>query len=74
MLVTGYFGRPSMPGQSGIATQVHLVKSGGKGLCGYKPHPTMKFQWCSPFPNWGYVECPSCRKKYRTQILKELKN
>ncbi len=60
---TGWFGRPSpVPGGTGIATNVHYVKPDGKVACGYKPHKTMEFQWCSHGLNFPYLECKGCKK------------
>lgn len=71
MISTGFYGRPSAPDQSAKVTSVHLVRS-GKGLCGYKPHHTMQFQWCSNNPEWQYIECPRCKIKYLEELSKTL--
>lgn len=62
--MTGYYGRPSTSEHSARVTNVHLTNSKGNGLCGYVPHPTMKFQWCSVTPILQYVECATCKRKY----------
>lgn len=60
---TGYFGRPSpVPGGTGISTNVHYVGADGKPVCGYKPHKTMEFQWCSDGLNFQYLECKGCKE------------
>jgi len=61
---TGYFGRHSTENQSTIRTNVHLVNSYGNGFCGYNPHKTMSFHWCSMNIHLPYVTCATRRKKY----------
>lgn len=61
--ITGWFGRAHEDNHSSISTKVHVVKLSGGTLCGYKPHKTMKFQFCSTGIVLGYVECPTCEKK-----------
>lgn len=81
---TGYFARATEEGHRAKSTQVHIVDNYGKSLCRYRPHLTMKFQWCSGGVNLSYVECKECRKNYLIkeyiqnkksieQITKELK-
>ena len=58
---TGYFARATEKGHNSKSTQVH-IENEGKGLCGYKPHKTMKFQWCAADVYLSYVECNKCKK------------
>jgi hypothetical protein len=59
---TGYFGRPSDNGLSAKWTFVHVVKD-GKPICGYKPHPTMSFQFNADYIKYDYIECKKCKEK-----------
>ena len=62
---TGYYARASENGHKACATRyVHLVEN-GKPICGYKPHPTMQFMFCSVGFYMDYVDCPTCREKGR---------
>lgn len=73
-LVTGWFGRPSGKGTSARCAQVHVANpKSGRALCGYKPHPTMKFQWCAPGIVLHYIECPRCLTRAKTRMVKELR-
>jgi len=60
---TGYFGRATELGHNAKSTMVHLVQ-GSQGLCGYRPHPSMKLQVCAPYPELSYLECDKCKTKY----------
>lgn len=60
---TGYFGRATELGHNAKSTMVHLVQ-GSQGLCGYRPHPSMKLHVCAPYPELSYVECDKCKTKY----------
>ena len=60
---TGYFGRATELGHNVKSTMVHLVQ-GSQGLCGYRPHPSMKLQVCAPYPELSYLECDKCKTKY----------
>jgi len=42
----------------------HIVED-GKPICGYKPHNSMKFQWCSNNNHSFSVECKACTKKLK---------
>jgi len=64
---TGYFARATENGHRAKSTKVHLVQ-GGQGLCGYVPHPTMRFQFCAAFPVLAYVECPKCKQIYMDKV------
>ena len=64
---TGYFGRASGGGHKALATKVHYVKSDGKCACGYKPHKTLKFQWCADDVAYEYIDCPRCRKLLKAE-------
>jgi len=62
MIDIGYFGRAHENGHSVKNSKVHAIYK-GRVLCGYKPHETMKFQWCSTDVMFSYIECPICKKK-----------
>lgn len=57
---TGWYGRATEHGHSAKSTKVHLLVN-GKPVCGYKPHKTMQFQWCSY--STMYIECDECKKR-----------
>lgn len=62
--ITGYFARVTENGHNAKRTQVHVFnRITGKCLCRYKPHKTMKMQWCAIgiFP--PYIECEVCKNK-----------
>jgi len=72
---TGYFSRATEEGHIAKFTQVHIVYHNNKLLCRYRPHPTMKFQWCSGGVNLSYVECKKCKERYKkllNKIAKEI--
>ncbi len=58
-VTTGWFGQPNR----GRSTQVHVKTKSGVCLCGYKPHKSFEYQWCSHGITLEYVECSKCRKK-----------
>ena len=62
---TGYFARPFNYYHKSKTTMVHIVDNDNKPICGYKPHRTMKFQWCSLSVYLIYVECKKCKKEFR---------
>lgn len=64
MLQTGYFARATEKGHKNKSTISHLLKD-GKVLCGYKPHKTMQFLWCSTGAKMSHVECNKCKNKYQ---------
>ena len=69
MNAIGWFGRPGREG-----TNVHVVNPEGKVLCGYKPHPTMQFQWSVWADRYWvkkYVECKRCKERALRQIDRE---
>ena len=66
---TGYFARPFNYHHKSKSTMTHIVNDYNKPICGYKPHKTMKFQWCSMDINLTYTEC----KKYYEKGIKILK-
>lgn len=61
---TGWFGRPSTELHKAAATMVHVIAD-GKPICGYAPHKTMAFQFCSNGINYQYTECPACKLSAR---------
>lgn len=67
----GYFGRAKEDGHSARSTQVHALLN-GKVMCGYKPHPTMKFQWCAFDTGVHLVECPKCKEKTKELVFLKL--
>ena len=66
-LSTGWFGQPE-----GKSTKVHVKKSDGTCLCGYRPHKSFQFQWCAHDIQMDYLECPKCKDKAK-KILKLIK-
>ena len=59
---TGWYGRPSVGKQQARVTRyTHYVTASGP-VCGYKPHPTMKFQFCAHGIHLDYIDCPGCKK------------
>lgn len=65
---TGYFARATEDKHKAKHTQVHIVKSNGLCLCGYRPHKTMQFQWCANGVVLNYVECNRCGDRYLERI------
>jgi len=61
---TGWFGREHRN------TQVHILKQNGVCLCGYRPHKTMKFQWCANGVHLPYVECDRCGNRFLDYLNK----
>jgi len=61
---TGYWARAHEDRHDTRTTKVHIEKD-DKGLCGYIPHKTMKFQWCAMDVYLPYVECKKCKEKYQ---------
>ena len=59
---TGWFGRASEDGHNAKNTKVHCLRD-GKPLCGYKPHKTMQYQFCSDSIMHSYIECPKCKEE-----------
>ena len=59
---TGYFARASgePKGCREIVTNVHVTEN-GKSICGYKPHETLRFQWCAHGVVYNYVDCQTCK-------------
>lgn len=63
MKETGYFARASEDGHKAMSTKhVHFVED-RKPICRYKPHETMRFQFCSVGFYDGYASCPECIAK-----------
>jgi hypothetical protein len=59
----GWYGRAKEAGHRAASTRhVHAVKD-GKPVCGYEPHPTMRFQFCAGRLHLSYVSCPGCLRK-----------
>jgi len=67
---TGYFARATEEGHRAKFTQVHIVDDYDKPLCGYKPHKTMQFYFCSIGVYLPYIECKRCKVK----LFKRRKN
>jgi hypothetical protein len=61
---TGYFARARQNGQSAQLSKVHFVKN-GRGVCGYRPHETMQFQFNRSYPCLKYVECQKCKDELK---------
>ena len=59
---TGYFGRASGEGGKALVTNVHVTNNSDNPICGYKPHPTLRFQWCANRLVFHYVGCSTCRR------------
>jgi hypothetical protein len=55
---TGWFGIPGKT--SRIDIKVHVYQD-GKTLCGWKPSPGHRFQWCAHFIVLSMVDCIRCR-------------
>lgn len=72
MIRTGYFARARSATHDARFTKVHLF-DGEKGqcLCGYKPHPTMAFQWCYNGIMVSSVECNACKEKHLQSASRE---
>jgi len=62
MIDIGYFARAHEDGHSARRSKVHVIND-DIVLCGYKPHETMKFQWCAGMTTIDYVECNICKQK-----------
>ena len=58
----GWFGRCFNYHHKSLSTKTHIVNN-GKVLCGYKPHKTLKFQWCASLESLEYLECERCKTK-----------
>jgi len=74
---TGYFARPTYKGVIAARSRyVHFFDhEKQKCLCGYKPHKTMNFQFCSDDAYDSYCNCPRCKKELiRLKNLTKLKN
>jgi hypothetical protein len=61
-MTIGFFARATKGKQRAKFTITHIVDF-DKVLCGYKPHKTMRFQWCCIGLREEYVECKKCLKK-----------
>lgn len=61
---TGYFARASgePKGSKALSTNVHVTDNNTNPICGYKPHRTLRFQWCANRLVKNYVECATCRR------------
>ena len=71
MRQTGYFGRATEDGHKAMVTKhIHFVEDGEQPICGYKPHKTMEFQFCTVGFDNRYVSCPRCIKK-KERIINE---
>ena len=57
---TGWFGRPKGEGQRACSTRLTHYVENGKPVCGYKPHPTMLFQFCAAGIHEDYIDCVKC--------------
>ena len=62
-MTIGYFGRAFDFKHKGLTTKTHVVEN-NKVLCGYTPHKTLSFQWCSfsVYASIEMIECPRCKK------------
>ena len=65
-MFTGWFGRPTQHGLRAKSTKyVHLYnQETNTCLCGYKPHPTMEFQFNAYYVHLPYVDCSKCKTTY----------
>jgi len=59
---TGYFARASGEGGKQVVTNVHVTRNDNSPICGYKPHVTLRFQWCANRIVPNYVECKKCKR------------
>ncbi len=55
----GWFGRAFNYKHKSLSTKTHAILN-GKVLCRYKPHKTLKLNWCSGLDNLIYLECKKC--------------
>ena len=74
---TGWFGRPQQHGSHYARwTKVHVVvvTDGlgeiGRVLCGYKPHRTMEYQFCTRGIRFDYIESPRCKERAKLILEK----
>jgi hypothetical protein len=66
---TGYFRKVSASIQKKAGTEIHYIMSNGKCACGYKPHPSMEFVWCSDGSVLDFLECSKCRQRWGMAFL-----
>jgi hypothetical protein len=71
-MAVGYFGRAFNKDHKSLSTKTHIAIN-NKVICGYKPHKTLSFQWCSMGDNLDYVECDKCKQKFILLEIKRLK-
>jgi hypothetical protein len=66
---TGYFGRATEEKHKAYHTRVHILDERENCLCRYKPHKTMKFQFCSNGIGLDYVECDKCKDIFLNRCI-----
>jgi len=71
-MLIGWFGRCFNKDHKSLSTKTHIVKE-GKVLCGYIPHKTMEFQFCSGISQLEYLECDKCKIKLEKIIKRRSK-
>jgi len=60
----GYYARATENKHSTVHTKVHFIID-REPICGYKPHKTMQFQWCSNSDILDWIECKKCKEKVK---------
>ncbi len=71
-MTIGWFGRCFNVNHKSLSTKTHIANN-GKVLCGYKPHKTLEFNWCSGVDNLEYLECKKCKEKLLKEKIKWIK-
>src|SRR3989304_5387785 len=66
---TGYFGRTTEKRQKALSTKVHIIGNDGRCFCGYRPHKTLQFIWCSNGVVLDYVECDRCKDIFLNKCI-----
>lgn len=67
----GYFARANEDGHTAKWTKTHCIASGkGTCLCGYRPHKTMKYQFCAARIELDYIECSRCLERAKNLVMK----
>lgn len=72
-MAIGWFGRCFNKDHKSLSTKTHVVIK-DKVLCGYKPHKTLEFNWCSTNNSMMYLECNKCKIKLKKMLKKEDNN
>ncbi len=71
-MAIGWFGRPTSKGQKALTTNTHVIIKKGICLCGYRPHESLKFQWCTDSNlSMDLIECSKCKNITRSKLEKE---